>query len=304
MKQYFTNTEIDEILVGVDDAIKEAGLLAKSETNENLKKFGEEDQMMGQEDDAPSMEGAPAAEEDASFADQAPVGEEDASMAAMGQDDGMGMDQGMEGDQGMGDEMGMDQGMGMEGEEALSQEGEGQEISDEELHEIYESMEDQELERHYMVIRSLLQGAYQKAEMAKTSMREGQQSYQKSEQESEGEEMAKAERKQITALEKSNDELKGQLTKALKAIQLFAKPQRKSVASNIEFVAKSEGQEPTAGSKEAMSSLSKTELGAKINKVVKSNTLNKSERNTINTYLLNGGRDEDKMPVLEILEGK
>ena len=277
MAKYFTDVEIDDILVSVDNAIKNSSTLAKSENKDALKKgFPVPSEEEG--GDAPAMEAPPTPE--------AGMGEEMPPEAGMGEE--MGQEAPPEADE----EGEMPPEAGMEGEEGLEEEGEGQELSDDELHGIYSSMAPEELERHYMIIRGLLRNEYQKAEMAEKGKKAPEAPCKKNEE--------PVTSKELADLKKSNDELKKSLENAVKAISIMSAPQRKAITTEIEIVQKSEGASATGSKKD----LSKEEIRDEINKKVKESSLTKSERETINGYLLNGGRDEDKGPVLAILEGK
>ena len=180
------------------------------------------------------------------------------------------------------------------GEEQMAQEGE-QPLSDEELHEIYASMPPEELERHYMVIRSLMQDAYAKAE-----------------KETQNETLAKSEsgsEKAVEQLRKENESLKkasedsakevAALKKSLEGLasaveKTILKPVRKSVAG-IEFVQRNTGS-PETESKP----LTKAELTVKIKEKFDKEigSLSKSDREACNDFLL---RDIGKEKVEKIL---
>jgi hypothetical protein len=181
-----------------------------------------------------------------------------------------------------------------DGDQALAGEGQGgEELSDQELHQIYAGMDPADLERHYMVIRSVLRTAYQKFEKS--------ESQPTKEDDMDKQEKAKLE-KQIAELQKSNKEMEESLTGAIKAVEILAKPTRKAVVSDVQVLGKGEAQnQPAAGSD--FSGLSKAEVVQKINGKVRDPKLTKSDRDTLNRYVLSK-TEEGRSEVLAILGGK
>jgi len=294
--KFFTDTEIDEILSAVESSLEEATSLAKSEdSTKNLKKE-EGKEVFDEESDAPVLEESPEAAPEAPVSEEVAPAPAEESMApteesfeAAPEEEAapqMAPEEDPMAEEPMGDEM---------GDEAL--EGEG-ELSDDELHEIYASMDPSDLERHYMIVRSLLRDAYAKAEKEEV---EKCGDVTKSETKTKEDRLNKSESnevvKKLEELEKSNSELKSSLAQAVKAIKILVKPERKAVTNEVEFVKKSEEEKQ-------IEKMSKEEIRTKLNIKVKDESLSKKDRDTINTYLLSGARDEDEKPVLEILSRK
>lgn len=275
--QFFSESEIDEILGAVEETMQNAANLAKSA------EFAQDDSE--EEGDAPAMpaeEGQEdqSAPEESAEAPSEEMGDE-AAPAAPAEEQGM-----EEAPAAPGEEAGMPaEEQGMEGDQAL--EGDDGELSDEELHQIYANMEPAELERHYMIIRSMLRDAYAKMEKSES----------KSNTSNEEEDMAKNEEleKQVSELTKSNEEMKKSLEAAVKAMQIIAKPERKAVTSEVQVLGKTESDVAT-GAKESdvdYSTLSKAEITEKLNEKVRDPKLSKSDREAINGWFLRGeGQDQ------------
>ena len=244
----FTESEIDDILGAVEESMQSAAALAKNFPP------AEEDEEQG---DAPEM-GAESSHEIGTEGEEQPGGD-----PAMGG----------EGDPAMG------------GDDALANEGEDGEISDEELHQIYASMDPSELERHYMIVRGLLRDAYAKMEKSETNNNEG----------------TKVEKKEledkVANLEKSNKELEASLQGAIKAMQLIAKPTRKAITENVQILGKSEGDNGNEGDN-FPTDLSKSEIVAKINDRIRDTSLTKNDRDVFNDYLLRNSGKEDVIKIL------
>jgi len=280
----FTESEIDDILGAVEESMQSAAALAKNFPP------AEEDEEQG---DAPEM-GAESSHEIGTEGEEQPGG--DPAMGGEG-DPAMGGEgdpaMGGEGDPAMGgdEEMGGDPAMGgegdpaMGGDDALANEGEDGEISDEELHQIYASMDPSELERHYMIVRGLLRDAYAKMEKSETNNNEG----------------TKVEKKEledkVANLEKSNKELEASLQGAIKAMQLIAKPTRKAITENVQILGKSEGDNGNEGDN-FPTDLSKSEIVAKINDRIRDTSLTKNDRDVFNDYLLRNSGKEDVIKIL------
>lgn len=200
--------------------------------------------------------------------------------------------------------------MGAPGEQAVPQEGEqgleGEQggdapLSDDELHEIYASMDPAELERHFMIIRSLLQGAYGDAGQgapesagapegapAPAAPQAGQP-MQMSERINKSEQATQS---KLGQLEKENLELKKSLEKVVSAMEIAFTPQRKAV-TDLAFIQKGEMQGD-------VKELTKAEITTILSEKSKQPGLSKSDRDAINDYLLRG---ESKERVLEIVKG-
>jgi hypothetical protein len=303
MGKFFTDTEVEDILREVESTINNAAALYKSK---KLSKAGspmpppsDDDDgqappMAGGDDSAPPMAGG----DDAGPADDSTPPPSDSAPPS---DDGMGGDGSGEaaGDDDMAPPMGGDQGQGGEGEQALEGEGQqGDELSDQELHQIYASMEPAELERHYMIVRSLLRDQYQKAEMSEKIKKNEEGGNMKSDKKEKLKKKVAEQEQTIKDLQKSQKEMEDSLTGALKAVELIAKPTRKAVVGDVQVLNKTE-----EAKKDAFSGLSKAEICAKLNDKVKDPSLNKSQRQAINSYVLSKS-EEGRDQVLEILGGK
>jgi len=291
--QFFSDSEIDEILGAVEETMQNAANLAKGGFPPQ-----EGDEEVG---DAPAL---PTDEGQADMGQEAPaeVPSEDMGAGAPGEEAPIGEEVPGE-EAGMGDEMGAPEeeaGMppeaGAEGDEAL--EGDDGELNDEELHQIYSSMDPSDLERHYMIIRSMLRDAYAKMEKTEDSSEDQQNS-------NEEEDMAKTEEleKKVSELTKSNDEMQKSLEAAVKAMQIIAKPERKAVTSEVQVLGKTESDVANGTNEGSVdyTSLSKSDITEKLNDKVRDPSLSKSDRDAINGYLLRGeGQDQ----VIKILGSK
>ena len=270
---YFTDTEIDEIIGAVEESMQNAANLAKSAD------FKDEEMGDGPEMGEAEMGGEEAlAQTTSEEAPQEPISEE-APQEAMSE----------EAPQEPISEEAPQEAMGEEqlGEESL-EEDDG-ELSDEELHQIYSSMEPSDLERHYMIIRGMLRDSYAKMEKSESSDK-GEESLSKKED-------YEAKIKELT---KNQKEMESSLAAAFKAMELMAKPERKAVTSEIQVLGKTESDVASSNAKEEVdfSTLSKNEIVSKINEKVKDPKLAKSERDIINQYLLHG---EGKEQVFNLL---
>lgn len=192
----------------------------------------------------------------------------------------------------------------VEGEQALEQEGD-QPLTDEELTQVYSAMEPEEIERHFMVIREILQGIYgdqgeeqmegeggapeMDAAPAPEASPAGPPAMEAPPEQAPDEEAFKSENK---ILKSEIAGLKAGLGNLAKAMEAMA-PQRKSYTGILQ---KSEDTSTTA--------LSKSDLNAKISEIVKKPTLTKSDRSTINTYCLTGVGAEEVMKIITNHGGK
>lgn len=306
MAKHFTDAEIDAMLEEVEQAVNTSVKLAKNAG-----------QKPGETDDAPDMGGDPAAAgappaaapgapgapgagapptADPTAADAggdpAAAGQDPGADPAAGGDPAMaggdpGADPAAEGDPAGGEG---DPAAAGQGDQALEGDGQGgEELSDQELHQIYSQMDPADLERHYMVVRSVLRQAYQKFEKSEPNSNK--------EEEMSKEQLKKFE-DEIAALKRSNKEMEDSLSGALKAVEIMAKPTRKAVVGTVEVLGKNEGQgQPDT------SNLSKAEIVAKIGEKVKDHSLSKNDRTTMNRYVLSK-TEEGRQEVLAILGGK
>lgn len=151
-------------------------------------------------------------------------------------------------------------------------------LSDEELQQVYSSMDPEELERHFTVIKDVLtaihgEGGAEAGEVPSDEMAEGDAPEAAMPETMPEEEAMKSEA--FIKLKKENEEIKKSIVSLTKAIETLAKPARKAVTS----LSKSE---------EAVESLSKAEISSKLSEITRVAGLTKSERQTINNYLLSG----------------
>lgn len=227
------------------------------------------------------------------------MGQEDQlGQQPMGEEPAMGEQPGQPGEQDMGDEFGQqaapDQ-MGME-EDMMAD----SELSDEELNEIYGSMDPQELEKHYMIIRQHMQAAYQKAEIAMKNELENKEieDVKKSEvSEKEAELIAKNE-----VIEAELSGLKTQLNALTSVIEKsINKPSRKAIVqeNELEFVAKSANGVSDGTEDLTKKEFSQDELRNLASDKAKEN-LTKKERDVINDYFIYG---ENKNELINLLVG-
>jgi hypothetical protein len=301
---------LDDLLADLDSAFAEA--MKKSE--DLSKGFGDDQEAPADQAaaaPAPAAPAAPAPAADAGAQAPAAAGAEDQSSAQEAPEAGEGMADESEGQEQQ--EPGQEQQEpGQEGQDPAQD----QNLSDEELQQVYSSMAPEELERHYMVIRGLLQQQYSKAEKApeanggqiKAGMAKEEKG-SKEEMDKCGEmsspAMKKSETnglaKEVADLKKSNDELKAGLDKALQAVKILAQPVRKAITSEIQYISKSEAPVAQAAAQPNFAEMSDEALKASLNDVCRSGALNKSERDLVNNYILNyAGKDK----VIEILRSK
>jgi hypothetical protein len=267
----FSESEIDKLIADVDATLTKAEALAKSA----LKKDDVPPQDDDQQDQPPAAPAAPAPGPDAPPVDAAPAAPADGAPAAPEAPPQEGQPQ---------------------GEQAIGQEGqEDAPLSDDELQEIYSSMPPEELERHYGVIRQILQSAY--ASQAPAPAAPGQEAQPPAapaapggapaapEAPSQDEpEFGKSE--EMSALRKQVEDQGKALEAVTKAFEILAKPQRKSV-TDIQFISKSDI-DPANQPKE----LSKEEIQSWVKKTGPA-ALNKSDRETISNYFLSGSGKKD-----------
>ena len=210
------------------------------------------------------------------------------------------------------------------GEEAVGgEEGvlEDDHISDDELRHIYSSMDHEEIERHYMILRGVLSDAYssmdgqEEAGMEQAAPEAGMEQAApeaamappQEEAGMEEERLAMSEKTEeasteVADLKKSNEELQSSLAKAIELVEKMSKPQpqRKSFSTEIEYIKKSENDAPAEEKKEELQfdGMAKSELVQRCNEISRSGKLEKSDRAIINSFVLRGeGQDQ----VVEIL---
>lgn len=297
-----SDKELDEILASVEDTLSKVDPLAKSlpsQPNGGKPQAMKKDDMPG-EKKPEEMDAAPEAAPAADAAPPADAGQEAAAPEAeapAAEAPGAGA-----------------------GEEGLEGEAE-QPLSDEELAQIYGSMAPEELQRHYMAIRQYLEQSLGGADQGQAAgmapeaggapapeapaMKAEDEGKDDKKDQDKKEGMGKSEK---TAAPAETDEVKGLKAKieelekgiktAVKAVELVLQPARKS-AAGIEFVKKNEDFDGK-GPKEDFSNLSKADIDARIKQIGIAN-LTKSEREAVNSYLLD---DASKGKVLDIIKSK
>jgi ribosomal protein L12E/L44/L45/RPP1/RPP2 len=108
--------------------------------------------------------------------------------------------------------------------------------------------------------------------------------------------MGKSEQDSLAKQE--TEDLKKSLEIALKTIEMMARPSRKAVTEEIQILGKTESDVKSGSPKKDFSGLSKGELTSMLNSKVKEPTLSKSDREAINSFILN---NQNKEKVLDIL---
>lgn len=287
-----SDKEIDDILATVERSLEQAPQLSKS-----LKKDDEE--AAEEKPEEKPAEEAPAAPAQEAAAEEAPAeaADESSREAAEAADESA--------------EEAEAPAEAEEGEAALESESEDAPLSDEELQQIYGSMPAEELERHYMAIRQHLEqhmgdeagGEEKAAEAAQAAAPE--QAAMKSEEAAKGQSIAKnessavVESEEVKALKSEVEKLQKVAETAVKAVELVLQPSRKAV-TGIEFIRKNEEMESKSSANEDFSKLSKADIDAKIKQIGPAN-LSKTERQTVNNFLLTS---EGKDKVLDIIKSK
>jgi hypothetical protein len=280
----FTDKDIDSLLASVEVQLKKAETLAKALPVDEEKVDAQPPVDAKAPVDAPP---APPAEDKMPADMPAPAGDQAAADVPPAADQGdvppPAAEQAPQGDAQPGQEQ------ALEGEA----QGEEQPLSDEELDQIYGSLDPQELERHYMAIRRHLQGAYAKAEMESKDEEKKEDKEEKKDEdkkdEDKKEDMEKAEKLELTELKKKYAEQEQTLVNLTKAIEILAKPRRKAV-TDIAFIQKSE---------EAKKPVSKAEIKSKLNVITRSAGLSKSERDVINDYCLFGTNENEVINIIQ-----
>lgn len=270
--QSFTDKDLDNLIASIEESLDKAEVLTKSKA---LKKDQGEDEAM--EEAPPAAAAAPDAQQEMP-SEGAPADEGEMPAEAAAPEEGMG-----EG----------------EGEEALEGEGKDAPLSDEELVQIYGSMQPDELERHFMVIQEILKHHAGEAEGQPEQPEQPEQAGaapQMPEQDEQQEQMAmkSSNDEELAALRKTIEEQSKSIELLGKAFETLTRPQRKAV-TDIEYIKKSEAEE-TSKSK----NLSKEEMRDLYTKI-NPGTLTKGERTMVNNYFLNG---ENKSEVEHIIQSK
>jgi outer membrane biosynthesis protein TonB len=269
--QSFTDKDLDNLIASIEESLDKAEVLAKSKT---LKKDdGEQDEAM--EDAPPAAEAAPQ--------EQSP---------------GMG-DQSMEQAPAQEAPEAPEAAPSEEGEEALKDEGEDAPLSDEELAQIYGHMNPEELERHFMVIRQVLQSHYEQGgeegqEQAPEAPEAAAAPQMPEEEQQEMAAQKSAKEDELIALKKTIEEQSKSIELLGKAFEALTKPQRKAV-TDVEYIRKSEVEENSKSR-----NLSKDEIRDLYGKI-NPGSLSKGERSMVNNYFLNG---ENKKEVEQIIQSK
>ena len=281
----FSDKEIDALLLSVESALTKAESLAKSEALR--KDFPPTDKKDNKDappappaDDAaaPAPDAPPAPPMDAAPApDAAPQAEPD-------------------GDEGAAPAP-------AEGEQGLEQEGADQPLSDEELDQIYGSMDPQELGRHAAAIQKYLQGGAPAAPGApeappapapEAPAMKGEKGAQVKPGDSKSMGgMMKSE--DIENLKKENEQLKQQFATLSKAVEILAQPKRKAVTM-AQVIQKSEAEV-------VKKPVDKAEIKPRLTELTKTSNLTKSERDMINEYCLYGTGEDKMIKLIETKEG-
>jgi len=182
-------------------------------------------------------------------------------------------------------------------ESPAAEEQEMENLSDEELQEIYASMPREEAERHFMILSEIVKAQNEPEAPAQEAPVQEQavapEMAVKSENKPKIAELSKAE-KENQNLKKENQEMKKSLEIATRAIELALKPVRKSAATMADVQIIDKG---IAEKKE----LSKEEIHAELDKKVADPSLTKSDRDCISNYFFTG---DGKERILEIIGGK
>jgi hypothetical protein len=193
----------------------------------------------------------------------------------------------------------------VEGDEAIADEGD-QPLTDEELTQVYSAMEPEEIERHFIVIREILQGIY------------GNEGEEQIEGEDQGQdaapEMGAPEQESAPAMEAPDGEGAPEEDNAFKSENKILKSEVAALKAGLGNLAKAmEAMAPTRKSftgilhkseDTSVATLSKSDLTAKCNELSRKPTLTKAERSTINTFCLTGVGAEEVMTLITNHGGK
>ena len=285
----FTDKEIDALLASVDSALTKAEQLSKS--NKLAKAFPP----TTDKDDVGSTDAPPApAADSAPPADAAPPAAPAADAAPPADAPPAGEPDGDEG-------AAPPQAPGAEGDQALEGEGQDQPLTDEELDQIYGSMDPAELQRHMAAIQKFAQGAAAapapEAPPAAPPMPPAAPPAMPTEKGEKGKQAA-VDSKAQGGMVKAEDfkALQTQFDLLSKAVELMTKPTRKAVTS-IQTIQKSEGD--TLPRK----TVNKEEIKPKLTELTKGSNLTKSEREMINEYCLYGSGEDKVIKLIETKEG-
>jgi len=271
-KQVWTEQDIDNLILSVEETLEKAEVLAKSTAD------GDPDPK--DDNGAPPDPSAPPADASAAPADPAA----DPAAAAAPADPSAAPADGQPAPaEGAADPAAGDQSLAAEGQE-------DQPLSDEELSQIYSSMPPEELERHYSIIRQALQASMTAdqgaapadpasaappapaapAPDAGAAMPPG---------------MEKSENSVIAALQKQVTEQAEALAHVTKAFEVLAKPSRKSI-TDIQFMAKSDA-DPGQPGQNGTRPMSRDEVKAEARKL-QPGSLTKHERDMVNSFYISG----------------
>lgn len=286
-----SNDDIDKFLAEVESALTQVNALAKSESQTLRKDDLKEDKEL---DDQEKMK------EDQKEQDMdMPMDEQQMDDQKQDLDQQADADKDLEAekladDAKQADDMKQADDVKMQDEEELAP------LSDEELDQVYGSMDKEELLRHYMAMRRYLKlladqddlsdQEDQKMDEEETGMDLLDQAMDQKERQ---EDMEKSEK--IAALEKKLEETNKTIQTMAKAFELIiSKPQRKAITS-LEYVKKSSSSETELLTDDAI----KEKL-----KKFKPEQLSKSEREMVNQYLIYGDHKDEIIKLIESKGGR
>jgi pyruvate/2-oxoglutarate dehydrogenase complex dihydrolipoamide acyltransferase (E2) component len=263
-KQVWTEQDIDNLILSVEETLSKAQVLAKNTADGDPDPKDDQGPAPDQTA-APAEASAPAEEPAAPPADPAAPpaeGEQPPAEASAAP---------------------------AEGEQALAEDGsQDQPLSDEELSQIYSSMPPEELERHYSIIRQALQasmGSEEGAAPADPSTAQPPAPAAPAPDAGMPPGMEKSESGMIAALQKQVAEQAAALEHVTKAFEVLAKPSRKSI-TDIQFMAKSDADQNQPGSVGSRP-MSKDEVKAAVRKI-SPGALTKNERDMVNRFFIEG----------------
>ena len=268
-KQVWTEQDIDNLILSVEETLSKAQVLTKHAADG--------------EPDPNEASAAPAADPSAPPADAAPADQSadpaaaPADQSAAPADDGQAPPQDASAPP-------------AEGEQALAEDGsEDQPLSDEELSQIYSSMPPEELERHYSVIRQALQASMGgEPGAAPADQATAQPPAPEAAAPAAGAmppEMQKSENQIVAALQKQVAEQAAALEHVTKAFEVLAKPSRKSI-TDIQFMAKSDA-DPGQPGASVPRPMSRDEAKSAVGKIQPAD-LTKNERDMVTRFFIQG----------------
>jgi hypothetical protein len=292
----FTDADLDNLISSVDAELSKAEKLAKSAALKKAAPPAPDEDAPPADAGAPA-DAAPAADAGASAppadaamadagappADAAPAADAGAGAPpadAAGAPPADGSEQGLEGEQG--------------GDAPLS---------DDELNEIYGSMQPQELERHFMVIRQHLESAYAGGQQQDAGAQPPQQAAPQAAPQAPpapaGMEMGKSEdlaKSENVSLKQKLADQEIAITNLTKAFEALAKPQRKAV-TDLEFIKKSDTEDQSSRE------LSKEEIREAYGKIGPA-ALSKGERDLVSDYFLHNTKKREVEQLIQSKGGK